>query len=99
MRILNAAHGLGLLFDTNNFDGDKERAWEIFAPYARSVHVKTFSFDEQGNDPSVNLAKAIHLLAAAGYQGAWGVESVPQDGDEYGAVKKTFTLIRRVLAQ
>jgi sugar phosphate isomerase/epimerase len=96
-RILEAAPGLGLLFDTNNFSGDKERAWERFAGYARSVHIKTFSFDEQGNDPSVNLAKAITLLAAAGYQGAWGVESVPRDGDEYGAVKKTFALIRRVL--
>ncbi len=97
-RILDAVPGLGLLFDSNNFDGDKERAWKQFAHSARSVHIKTFSFDEHGDDPSVNLAKAIHLLAAAGYQGAWGVESVPKDGDEYGGVKKTFALIRRVLA-
>jgi sugar phosphate isomerase/epimerase len=97
-RILSAVPGLGLLFDTNNFQGDKERAWEMFAGRAVSVHVKSFSFDEQGNDPSVNLAKAIQLLSAAGYNGAWGVESVPLDGDEYGAVEKTFALIRRTLA-
>ena len=96
-RILDAVPGLGLLFDTNNFQGDKERAWETFAGRAVSVHIKTFSFDEQGNDPSVDLSKAIHLLVAAGYNGAWGVESVPLDGDEYGAVQKTFALIRRTL--
>jgi sugar phosphate isomerase/epimerase len=96
-RILDSVPGLGLLFDTNNFEGDKERAWEMFAGRAVSVHVKTFSFDEQGNDPSVNLAKAIQLLVAAGYNGAWGVESVPRDGDEYGAVLKTFALIHRAL--
>jgi sugar phosphate isomerase/epimerase len=96
-RILAAAPGLGLLFDTNNFSGDKEAAWAQFASAARAVHIKTFSFDEQGNDPSVDLAKAIRLVAATGYQGAWGVESVPRDGDEYGAVQKTFDLIRRVL--
>ena len=96
-RILDAVPGLGLLIDTNNFQGDKERAWEMFAGRAVSVHIKTFSFDEQGNDPSVDLSKAIHLLTAAGYNGTWGVESVPLDGDEYGAVKKTFALIRRTL--
>ena len=47
--------------------------------------------------PLSDLAKAIQLLAAAGYNGAWGVESVPRDGDEYGAVEKTFALIRRTL--
>ena len=97
VRILDAVPGLGLLFDTNNFEGDKELAWEMFAGRAVSVHIKTFSFDEQGNEPSVNIPKAIQLLAAAGYNGAWGVESVPRDGDEYGAVEKTFALIRRTL--
>ena len=98
-RILDGVPGLGLLFDTNNFQGDKEHAWEMFAGYAVSVHIKTFSFDEQGNDPSVNLAKAIQLLVAAGYNGAWGVESVPLDGDEYGGVVKSFELIRRTLRE
>jgi sugar phosphate isomerase/epimerase len=99
VRILDTVPGLGLLFDTNNFQGDKEHAWEMFAGRAVSVHIKTFSFDEQGNDPSVNLQKAIQLLVAAGYNGAWGVESVPLDGDEYGAVQKTFALIRRTLEE
>ncbi len=97
-RILEAVPGLGLLFDTNNFQGDKELAWKMFAGQAASVHIKSFSFDALGNDPSVDLAKAIQILVSAGYNGAWGVESVPKDGDEYAGVRKTFALIRRTLA-
>jgi sugar phosphate isomerase/epimerase len=98
VKILDAADGLGLLFDTNNFAADqREAAWEQFAPAARSVHVKTFEFDEAGNEKSSDLAKALKLLAGAGYDGAWGIESYPRDGDEYNGVRMTKALIERVL--
>ena len=100
IKILEAVDGLGLLFDTNNWAvGRQEEAWEMCAPYARAVHIKPFSFDGDGNDPSVDLAKAINTLVDAGYEGCWGVESAPTDGDEYGAIRKTFALIRRVLSE
>ena len=100
IKILEAVRGLGLLFDTNNWeDGRQEEAWEMCAGYARAVHVKPFSFDEDGNDPSVDLSKAITVLVGTGYDGCWGVESAPTDGDEYGAIVKTFALIRRVLGE
>jgi sugar phosphate isomerase/epimerase len=100
VKILNSNPGLGLLFDTNNWTpGEQEKGWQMCAKYARSVHIKTFSFDEQGYDPSVNLPLAIRLLVEAGYQGTWGVESVPRDGDEYSAVEKTFALIKKVLKE
>jgi sugar phosphate isomerase/epimerase len=99
-KILAAVDGLGLLFDTNNWaEGTREAAWKQFAPKARSVHIKAFEFDEQGNDPTVDLAKAIKLLVMAGYDDAWGIESVPRDGDEYNGVKKTKALIERVLRE
>lgn len=72
--------------------------------YARSMHVKSFLFDENGNDPSVDQPRVIRLLAGGdsrqpGYAGVWGVESVPNDGDEIGAAAKTLDLIRRVLSE
>jgi hypothetical protein len=97
-RILDAVEGLGLLFDTHNWEPDlREEGWQRCAKYARSTHVKTFSFDENGNEPSVAVPRAIRLLAEAGYDGCWGVESCPTDGDEYGAARKTIALIRRSL--
>ncbi len=100
VRILEAVDGLGLLFDTNNWaEGKQELGWELCAKYASLTHIKTFAFDEQGNDPSVNLSKAFRLLQETGYSGAWGIESVPHDGDERGAALKTLALIKRELGQ
>ena len=100
VRILEAVDGLGLLFDTWNWAPDmRERGWEMCAKYARSTHFKTFKFDETGNDPTVDTAYAIRLLVDSGYTGCWGIESVPEDGDEYGAVEKTAVLIKRTLKQ
>lgn len=96
VRILEAVPGLGLLFDTNNWaPGMQQSGWEMCAKYASITHIKTFSFDENGNDPSVDLHRAIGLLKATGYNGCWGIESCPKDGDEYGAARKTIELVRR----
>ncbi len=96
VRLMEEVEGLGLLLDSHNWaEGMQEEGWERCAKYARSTHFKTFRFDENGNEPSVDLAKCIGLLQAAGYSGCWGVESCPEDGDEYGAVEKTIALIKR----
>jgi hypothetical protein len=59
---LKAVPELGLLFDTNNWaKGAQQQGWELCV-YAKAVHIKTFSFNEAGEDPSVNLRKAIALL-------------------------------------
>lgn len=99
IRILEGSPGLGLLFDTNNWAAGRQLdGWQMCARYARSCHIKSFGFDENGRDPSVDLEKAMHILLEHGYDGCWGVESSPTDGDETGAVEKTFALIRRTLA-
>jgi sugar phosphate isomerase/epimerase len=98
-RLFATLPGLGLLFDTNNWTpGRQLEGWQLCARYARSTHFKSFGFDKTGRDPSVDLEQAIAILLKAGYDGCWGVESTPEDGDEYGAVEKTIALIRRTLA-
>jgi sugar phosphate isomerase/epimerase len=99
VKMLEAIDGLALLFDTNNFaKGTQERGWELCPKYARSVHIKTFEFDDAGNDPTVDIPRVIKLLIETGYNGVWGIESVPRNGDEYGAVKQTMALIERSIA-
>ncbi len=98
VRILEAVPGLGLLFDTGNWpEGMRETGWRRCARYARATHLKTFAFDAEGNETTVDIPRAIHILQEAGYQGSWGIESVPRQGDEVEAAKKSVALVRRVL--
>ncbi len=97
-RLLNAVPGLGLLFDSYNWPaGTHSRAWPEFAGDARLTHFKTFTFAADGSEPNWDIPGLIRLLQAAGYTGAWGIESSPEDGDEIGAAKKTLELLKRNL--
>lgn len=99
LKLLASVPELGLLFDSNNWaPGRQEEAWEMCADHAQALHIKTFEFDPEGNDPTVNLAKCIAILRQTGYDGVWGIETVPRDGDELGAALKTRALIERELA-
>jgi sugar phosphate isomerase/epimerase len=98
LRLLEAVKDLGLLFDTHNWAaGKQQEAWERCAKYARAVHVKTFAFEASGNEANTDIAKAIRLLQEAGYSGIWGIESVPEDGDELAGAAKTVALLRRLV--
>jgi len=90
------ATGIGLLLDSFNWARGKEAdGWIKCARYARACHIKAFAFADDGEELTTNVAAFVRLLKKASYRGAWGVESVPIDGDEMGAALKTIALIRR----
>ena len=98
VRILEAVPELGLLFDTGNWPAElREAGWTRCARYARATHLKTFAFDADGNETTVDIPRAIRILQESGYQGSWGIESVPREGDEIEAARKSVALVRRVL--
>jgi hypothetical protein len=95
-RLLDAVDGLGFLFDTNNWaEGKQQEGWKRCAPLADAVHVKTFEFDENGNEATVDLSIPIRLLQETDYEGCWGVESCPRQVDEFTGARKTIELIRK----
>ena len=98
VRILEAVPELGLLFDSGNWPAElRETGWTRCARYARATHLKTYAFDAEGNETTVDIPRAIRILQEAGYQGSWGIESVPREGDEIEAARKSVALVRRVL--
>lgn len=98
VRIMEAVPELGLLFDTGNWpEGMRETGWALCARYARATHIKTFAFDSEGNETTMDIPRAMRYLQEAGYQGSWGIESCPRQGDEIEAAKKSVALVRRVL--
>lgn len=101
IKLLENIPGLGLLLDLHNWSPELRREGrERCAKYARALHIKTFAFDEQGNETTADedVVGGIQTLLAAGYKGTWGVESVPRDGDEMEGARKTIALIKRYVA-
>jgi sugar phosphate isomerase/epimerase len=98
VKLLETVQGLGLLFDTNNWARGKQgEGWLRCAKYARATHFKTFYFAPDGTELTVNLANAVQLLKQHGYEGCWGIESVPREIDEIAGVEKTIALLRKLV--
>lgn len=98
VRLLESVEALGLLYDTANFKpGMKDEGRRRCSPYARATHIKTRRWDDRGEDPDEDILTAVRYLLDAGYQGTWGIESVPADGDEMTAVKRTIDLLHRLI--
>jgi sugar phosphate isomerase/epimerase len=97
IKLLEGIDGLGLLLDMHNWKRERRDEGRVLcAPYATAIHIKTFAFDANGNETTdEDVPTAIRILQEAGYTGAWGIESVPRDGDEMGAARKTIALLRR----
>jgi sugar phosphate isomerase/epimerase len=96
IKLLESIDGLGYLFDTHNWaESERAEGRAKCAKYADALHIKTFEFDAVGNETTADLDGVFKLLKQTGYKGAWGIESVPKDGDEYAGVKKTIALIKR----
>jgi len=95
-RFIAAVPKLGLLFDTRNWKaGTHAQAAERCTRLTRATHLKTSEWDAAGNPIDPHLSQAFQSLRQSGYRGAWGIESVPKDGDEIGAARKMVEWLRR----
>lgn len=99
VRVLNAVDGLTLLFDSRNWaKGLREEGWQLCVPYAKDVHIDLFRTAEDTPNLEADIERLIKLLVKSGYNGCWGIEVIPPDGDEYGAVRKTMAFIEKTVS-
>ena len=88
---------LGTCPDFGNFPAEiRYRGLKEFAPYAIHAHAKTFQFDENGEETSIDYSKAIQILKEAKYNRYLSVE-YEGAGDELEGIQKTIVLIKRYL--
>jgi sugar phosphate isomerase/epimerase len=97
LKLMDSIDGLGLLLDFHNFLRERrDEGRKLCAPRAKAIHLKTFAFDATGNEISdEDCDAALSILKSIGYNGVWGVESMPEDGDEIEGARKTIALMRR----
>lgn len=99
VRLMEALPDLGLLLDSWNWArGKQAEGWLKCAPYATVTHIKTFHFTKNGDELTQNIHAFCQLLLENGFSGCWGVESVPADGNEIEAARRTIELIKRSVA-
>ena len=81
--------------DFGNFAEEvRYRALERMFPYAAVVHVKTYEFDERGDEVRYDLPRCLEIAKASGYAGPLSIE-FEGPGDQYEGVQKSLELIQR----
>lgn len=102
---------LGTLPDFGNFcldwsRSDEPEAWydrylgvRELMPFARAVSAKSYDFDEQGAETTIDFARMMRIVLNAGYRGYVGIEYEGSRLPEHEGVLATKRLLERVRAQ
>jgi len=95
----------GTLPDFGNFrirGGDKPEIYDRYLgvqelmPYAKAVSAKTYDFDEEGNEKSIDYEKMMDIVLAHNYHGYVGIEYEGRRLDEFEGIKLSKALLQRV---
>ncbi|MFN8416989.1 MAG: sugar phosphate isomerase/epimerase family protein [Cytophagaceae bacterium] len=74
---------------------DMYKGVEEMLPYAKGVSAKTFAFDAEGNESTIDFAKMFSLMKASGFEGYVGVEYEGGSVSEDEGIRKTKALIEK----
>lgn len=77
---------------------DKYQGVQELMPYARAVSAKSFAFDDQGNETSIDFHRMMEIVMAAGYDGWVGVEYEGDQHSEAEGIRLTRDLLRSINA-
>ncbi|NIP17109.1 MAG: TIM barrel protein [Xanthomonadales bacterium] len=103
-----ADHGrIGTLPDFGNFVIDKgtgERydryvGTRELMPFAKAVSAKTYDFDEEGNETTIDYPHIMEIVVDAGYSGWVGIEYEGNSLPEDEGIERTRQLLERVRRQ
>ncbi len=93
----------GTLPDFGNFPKQGDRyAIDIYAaiarmmPYAKGVSAKSYDFDGQGNETTLDFPRIMKIVAEAGYHGFVGIEYEGGRLSEPEGIKATKKLLESI---
>lgn len=75
---------------------DRYKGLKELVPYAKSLSVKSFAFDDEGNETSMDYAKIFEIVQASGYNGYLGIEFAGHDIPSLEGINKTRELVEKV---
>ncbi len=94
-----SSKNFGYLLDTGNYK-PKEEVYENILKLGKSikvVHAKTYDFDENGEETTLDFGKIISNLQKVDYDGYYSVEFEGRNLGDIEGTKKTLKLLRKHL--
>lgn len=89
----------GYLLDTGNYN-PKTLVYENIKKLGAAilaVHAKTYAFNTEGNETSLDFARIIQLLKEVGYKGHYNIEFEGRGLSDFEGVTKSIQLLRKYL--
>lgn len=78
---------------------DRYKGMAELMPYAKAVSAKSYDFDEDGNETTIDYARIMDIVVDAGYNGWVGIEYEGDTLPEEEGIRKTRRLLERVRKQ
>ena len=96
---------VGTLPDFGNFQiagdewYDRYKGVEEMMPFAKAVSAKSYGFDAQGGETTIDYRRMLKIVVAAGYRGRLGIEYEGDGVSEDEGIRLTKALLERVRAE
>jgi sugar phosphate isomerase/epimerase len=75
---------------------DRYLGMQEIMPFAKALSVKSFEFDAEGNETSMDYKKLFEIVQASGYQGYLGIEFEGHELDAKEGIRKAVALVKKV---
>ncbi len=76
---------------------DRYQGVEELMPFAKAVSAKTYDFDEDGNETTINYTRMMDIVLSHGYHGYVGIEYEGNKLGEFEGIKKSKQLLEKCL--
>lgn len=95
----------GTLPDFGNFRINATEAYDKYqgvtelVPYAKGISAKSYDFDENGNETTIDYDRMFKIIKAAKWSGIVGIEYEGSSLSEEEGIRKTKVLLERILKE
>lgn len=92
----------GTLPDFGNFRINDKETYDRYQgvhelmPFAKGVSAKSYAFDDQGRETTIDYARMLRVVTAAGYRGRIGIEYEGDKHPEPDGIRKTKALLEQI---
>jgi sugar phosphate isomerase/epimerase len=92
----------GTLPDFGNFRINDKETYDRYQgvhelmPFAKGVSAKSYAFDDHGRETTIDYARMLRVVTAAGYRGRVGIEYEGDKHPEPEGIRKTKALLERI---